>query len=123
MGSVSSITQGVECIRCKTMLTDPASIRRGYGEDCQRIMNDAAQEVAKIFSRTQVHKAATALRNGAVRWYSAGDVTTGSVYRVESSNGRDVYYTTRETCTCPASGLCYHRCAVMIRELTPLQRH
>lgn len=117
MSTVTDITPETKCIRCGVVLTSRRSIHNGYGDDCREIMNAAAEQVAGLFTRDQIRKAATALRTGTVHWVSEG------LYTVESSNGRDVYFTTVDTCGCPASKRCYHECAVMIRELTPLHQH
>jgi len=111
----------IRCMRCKRILTSKRSIRNGYGPGCRIKLNDAAKKVAKLYTRAQIIKAATALRTGAIKFYDAQP--DGNRYACESSSGRDLYYTTGYTCTCPASIRCYHQCGVMIRELTPLSRH
>lgn len=115
-GTTTEITTEHRCIRCKRVLTNKYSIKRGYGRGCQTHLREAARKLMKIYTRAQVQKAATALRNGTIRHI------TGDRYECDSSNGRDVYSVTPYTCDCPSRVRCYHRCAVMVRELTPLQR-
>ena len=120
-----SETPGTEtpatCMRCGRVLTNKYSIRRGYGRGCQAKLRAAAEQVTKIYTRTQVGKAATALRSGTIHWIGSGEHS--GIYECQSSNGTDVYVTTCFTCTCPSRVRCYHQCAVMIRELTPVHRH
>lgn len=106
------------CIRCKRVMTNKASMRRGYGRTCRGHLNRAARQVALTFSETQVRKAATLLKSEAVTW----DEHEG-MYRIVS--GENIYWTLPDRCTCPAgqnARRCYHRCAVKIRELTPYGR-
>lgn len=106
------------CIRCRRVLTNKASMRRGYGRGCRAHLNRAAQQVAMTFSENQVRKAASLLRSEAISW----DESEG-MYRIVS--GENVYWTLPDRCTCPAgenARRCYHRCAVKIRELTPYGR-
>lgn len=106
-----------KCFRCNHKLTTERAKRDGYGWRCRARLLDAAKKVSRIYSRAQVKKAATALRTGCVAHYCA------DAYRVVSSNGEDVYWTTPYSCTCPSRVRCYHQCAVMIMELTPLSTH
>lgn len=107
----------VRCIRCDRVLTNKYSIRRGYGRGCQALLREAAVKLSAIYTRAQLIKAATALREGKIRFVRDG------MYECDSSNGRDVYYATAYTCDCPSRVRCYHRCAVNVREMTPLHRH
>jgi len=105
------------CMRCGRIMTNKYSIRRGYGRGCQEILREAARKLAAIYTRAQIMKAATALREGKIRFIGGGR------YAMPSSNGRDVYTVTAYTCDCPSRVRCYHRCAVNVREMTPLHRH
>jgi len=98
-------------------MTNKYSIRRSYGRGCQEILREAARKLAAIYTRAQIMKAATALREGKVRFIGDGR------YAMPSSNGRDVYTVTAYTCDCPSRVRCYHRCAVNVREMTPLHKH
>lgn len=117
---ISTISE-VRCIGCNQVLTDRLSIERGYGDRCRTKLNKAAREVSTRYSHDQVRKAATALRDGKVRFY--GGCPESPLWRVESGTTNEIYFTTVHTCTCPATGRCYHRCAAMIRDLVPLHRH
>ncbi len=127
-GTETETTEVPRCIRCKRVLKTKRAIADGYGWRCRIKLLEAAREVSKIFTREQVRKAATALRQGTIKWHAPADVVPAhgkgyGIYQCQSSNKRDVYTTTAYTCDCPSRVRCYHQCAVMIRELTPLHRH
>lgn len=98
------------CLRCGRKLRCATSRARGYGWGCWARMRVARKLAALVqFTRRQVDQAVELIEDAAV-------VPTAmvTVFRTVSSDGQRIYITTVNACTCPASGLCFHRAGVLM---------
>lgn len=104
-------TEHTHCHRCGRTLRSAVSCARKYGSGCWAIVRRAARALndrLAAFTRRQVGLAVELIEDAAiVPGYD------GLFYAV-SSDGAEVYETTAEACSCPASKECYHRAAVLI---------
>jgi hypothetical protein len=101
-----------KCISCGHRLFCAISKARGYGWGCWARIRKAARkamEALTAFTARQVDQARELIEDAAI---IAGAVA--GLFHCVSSDGTEVYETTTETCSCPASRDCYHRAAVAI---------
>ena len=101
------------CLRCGRELRCAASRSRGYGWGCWARIRLARRLAALAeFTARQIEQAGELIEDAAVI-----PTALTAVFRTVSSDGQQVYLTTRRGCTCPA-GLagraCYHRAAVLL---------
>lgn len=101
------------CGRCRSLLTSPRSVARGYGDHCWRLERQDRAAAAAGFKVTAVQKARQLIADGAIV-----AVRGRRVFQVVSSNGVDRYLSAPQTCNCPA-GLrgrhaCYHSAAATL---------
>jgi Family of unknown function (DUF6011) len=98
------------CLRCGRKLHCAASQARGYGWGCWARIRVARKLVALVqFTRRQVDQAIELIEDAAVI-----PTAIATVFRTVSSDGQRIYLTTTNGCTCPASGLCFHRAGVVL---------
>ncbi len=93
-----------KCRRCQRTLSNSVSVDTEHGPDCLAKMLKAAPPGTKQF---QIDKAMELINTDGIFWVSRLEC-----YLAVSSSGRDSYLTNRMGCSCPATGLCYHRVAV-----------
>jgi len=98
------------CLRCGRMLHCAASRARGYGWGCWARIRGARKLAALVqFTRRQVDQAVELIEDAAVI-----PTAIATVFRTVSSDGQRIYLMTVNACTCPASGLCFHRAGVLM---------
>jgi hypothetical protein len=96
------------CLRCRGLLTDPASVARGTGRTCARIIRqqETALRIAAAFTTGQCASARELIEDSAIVHMRA------DLFQSVSSDGTSFYLTAaRGNCNCPAglkSHLCYH---------------
>jgi hypothetical protein len=98
------------CKRCGRKLTAAASIARGRGATCARIVREAAK--AKAIAQYKPHQVVKAVE--LIELHALVPLRRG-VYQVPSSDGTATYLAHRCGCTCPAGlkaeHVCKHRIA------------
>jgi hypothetical protein len=108
---MTNTSHTVHCHRCGRTLRSAIGRARKYGSGCWAIVRRAARflnDRLAVFTARQVDQAVELIEDAAiVPGYD------GLFYAV-STDGSEVYETTAETCSCPASKECYHRAAVLI---------
>ena len=109
---MTSTTEHEKCISCGHRLFCAISKRRGYGWGCWARIRKAARkamEVLTAFTARQVDQARELIEDAAI---IPGAIL--GLFHAVSTDGTEIYETTAETCSCPASKECYHRAAVAI---------
>ena len=100
------------CLRpgCGRRLYSTASRTRGYGSGCWRRIR-ATRVLAALaeFTARQIEAGRELIEDAAII-----PTAVAAVVRTVSSDGLRVYLTTRNACTCPASGPCFHRAGVLM---------
>jgi hypothetical protein len=93
------------CLRCGRKLTAST----GYGPKCAaKIRKAQLAEARAEFTEAQQAKAAELIADGGIVAQAPG------LFEVVSSNGTDRYATDGHSCTCKASGRCYHLLAARV---------
>jgi hypothetical protein len=110
---MTSQAEGHEkCLSCGHRLFCAVSKARGYGWGCWARIRKAARramESLTVFTARQVDQARELIEDAAII-----PAAIRGLFHCVSSDGTEVYDTTAETCSCPASRECYHRAAVAI---------
>jgi hypothetical protein len=105
-------TEHTHCHRCGRTLRSAISCVRKYGSGCWAIVRRAARALndrLAVFTRRQLDQAVELIEDAAVVPAAIADA-----FHIVSTDGQEVYTTTRETCDCPASRECYHQLAVLL---------
>lgn len=101
-----------KCISCGRRLFCAVSKTRGYGWGCWARIRKAARkamEALTAFTARQIDQARELIEDAAI---IPGAIA--GLFHCVSSDGNEVYETTAEACTCPASRECYHQTALAI---------
>ena len=103
-------TGHAHCHRCGRRLYSAASIAAGYGKGCRAIIRAARKLAALInFTRQQITDAIEIIEDAAI---VPGTIL--GLFHTVSSDGTEIYDTTTETCTCPATKACKHNAAAVM---------
>jgi hypothetical protein len=107
---MTNTAEHTHCHRCGRSIRSAVACARKYGSGCWAIVRKAAKAIRlAAFTARQVDQAIELIEDVAI--VPAGEA--GLFYAV-SSDGTEIYRTTRETCDCPASKECYHEAAVLM---------
>lgn len=112
MNGQHGITGHEHCLRpgCGRRLICAASRARGYGWGCWRKVRAAVKAGEPAgYSARQADQARELIEDGAL----VPAPVTG-LFLAVSTDGQEVYDTSADTCSCPASGACYHRLAACL---------
>lgn len=107
---MTSTTEHEKCIKCGRRLHCAVSKRRGYGWGCWVRIRKARKLTALVsFTGRQIEQARELIEDVAII-----PAAIAGVFHTVSSDGTEIYETTAETCSCPASHLCYHQAAAVM---------
>ena len=103
-------TEHAHCLRCGRALRSAVSKARGYGFGCWAAIRAARKLAALInFTRQQITDAIEIIEDAAI---IPGAVA--GLFHTVSSDGTEIYDTTADTCTCPATKACKHNAALIM---------